>query len=75
MPTLPVTRSQVRLLMDPHRLIAKPYIPEEDGGGGNVRVDRLVHRVLALPPADPHDANTEKRDQSTTPHTSSLVGM
>lgn len=63
MPTLPVTRSQVRLLMDPHRLIAKPYIPEEDGGGGNVRVDRLVHRVLALPPAEVTDTLEELRER------------
>lgn len=63
MPTLPVTRSHVSLLMDPRRLIAKPYIPEEDGAGGNGRVDRLVHRVLALPPAEVADTLEELRER------------
>ena len=61
MATPPVARSQLRLQLDPSRLITKPYVPEDDGAGGNARVDRLVHRVLALPPAVVTDTLEELR--------------
>lgn len=49
MTTIPVTRSHVRLLNDPKRLIIKPYVPPDDGPGTNPRAERLINRILALP--------------------------
>ena len=63
MATPPVTRSQTRLQLDPRRIITKPYVPESDGAGGNARVNRLVHRVLALSPSEVTATLAELRDR------------
>jgi predicted GH43/DUF377 family glycosyl hydrolase len=53
MKPLTVLRTGHRLLPDPRRVIAKPYLPGEDGvAGGDSRVGLLVKRVLAIPEAD-----------------------
>jgi predicted GH43/DUF377 family glycosyl hydrolase len=53
MPAIPITRSNVRLLPDPRRLITKPYVPAElSPAEGEARLDRLIHRILALSPGD-----------------------
>lgn len=49
MPTVPVTRSPVRLRPDPGRVITKPYLPAEPGVA-DTRAEELLHRVLALTP-------------------------
>ncbi len=47
---VPVTRSKVRLLPDPARLITKAYLPHDDGEPvGTTRIDRVIQRVRALP--------------------------
>jgi predicted GH43/DUF377 family glycosyl hydrolase len=45
----PVVRTRQRLLPDPRRVIAKPYLPGEDGATGESRAGLLVKRVLAIP--------------------------
>jgi predicted GH43/DUF377 family glycosyl hydrolase len=48
-----VLRTGQRLLADPRRVIAKPYLPGEDGvGSGDSRAAQLVRRVLAIPEAE-----------------------
>ena len=48
-----VTRSQQRLVPDPRRVIAKPYLPgEELIPGGDSRSGLLMQRVLAIPEAE-----------------------
>jgi predicted GH43/DUF377 family glycosyl hydrolase len=47
-----VVRTGHRLLPDPRRVIAKPYLPGEDGvASGDSRSGLLVRRVLAIPEA------------------------
>jgi len=47
-----VIRTGHRLLPDPRRVIAKPYLPGEDGvASGDSRAGLLVARVLAIPEA------------------------
>jgi predicted GH43/DUF377 family glycosyl hydrolase len=49
MPTIPVTRLPVRLRPDQQRIITKPYLSiNESPSEGQTRVERLIHRVLAL---------------------------
>jgi predicted GH43/DUF377 family glycosyl hydrolase len=47
--TIPITRSELRLLPDPRRVITKPFLP---GGAlfpdGQNRIQHILHRVLAL---------------------------
>jgi predicted GH43/DUF377 family glycosyl hydrolase len=51
-PPIVVRRGQ-RLPPDPRRVIAKPYLPGEDGvAGGESRAGLLVRRVLAIPEAE-----------------------
>jgi predicted GH43/DUF377 family glycosyl hydrolase len=51
MPSLPITRSNVRLAPDPRRLITKPYVPVAMAPAeGKARLGRLVKRILALTP-------------------------
>src|SRR4051812_10520154 len=50
MTPLQILRTGPRLLPDPRRVIAKPYLPGEDGAlGGESRAGLLVKRVLAIP--------------------------
>ncbi len=46
MPPIPVTRTEVRFLPDPRRVITKPFVP-----GGAQRVEAILSRILALPEA------------------------
>jgi predicted GH43/DUF377 family glycosyl hydrolase len=51
MAPITVTRSDVRLLPDPHRTIAKAYLIDEHGNhDGKTRSEELVERILALSP-------------------------
>jgi predicted GH43/DUF377 family glycosyl hydrolase len=51
-PPLSIVRLADRLLRDPRRVVAKPYLPGEDGAtGGESRARLLVDRVLAIPEA------------------------
>jgi predicted GH43/DUF377 family glycosyl hydrolase len=51
--SLQILRTGPRLLPDPRRVIAKPYLPGEDGAiGGESRAALLVRRVLAIPEAE-----------------------
>jgi predicted GH43/DUF377 family glycosyl hydrolase len=46
-------RTEHRLLPDPRRVIAKPYLPGEDAvASGDARAGLLVRRVLAIPESD-----------------------
>lgn len=46
---VPVTRSDVRLLPDPRRVITKPFIPGGDVyPDGRTRVQRILGRILAM---------------------------
>jgi predicted GH43/DUF377 family glycosyl hydrolase len=48
-----VLRTGPRLLPDPRRVIAKPYLPGEDGvSSGDSRAGLLLRRVLAIPEAE-----------------------
>ncbi len=56
MPAIPVTRSAVRLLPDSSRCITKPYLPSDrDTVEGGTRVERLIQRVMAMPPDEARD--------------------
>ncbi len=49
MNTVQITRRELRLLPDPHRVIAKPFIPgEEPFLDGASRADLIIKRVLAM---------------------------
>ena len=49
MDSIPITRTEVRFLPDPHRVIAQPFIPgDQVFPNGQSRVEVLVERVLAL---------------------------
>ena len=53
MAAITVTRTRHRLLPDPKRVLAKPFLPgEEVLLGGTSRVALLMDRVLAIPEAD-----------------------
>lgn len=53
MATIPVTRLPVRLQPDQQRIITKPYLSIDEGPvEGQTRVERLIHRVLALGSGD-----------------------
>lgn len=46
---IPVSRSQLRLLPEPRRVIAKPFLPGGDlSADGRTRVERILARVLSL---------------------------
>src|SRR6187402_751494 len=46
---IPVIRSQLRLLPEPRRVIAKPFLPGGDlSADGRTRVERILARVLTL---------------------------
>ena len=48
-----ITRTSHRLIHDPSRVIAKPYLPgEEIGPGTGTRAGLLMARILAIPDAD-----------------------
>jgi predicted GH43/DUF377 family glycosyl hydrolase len=49
-PEVPVTRSRVRLLPDPTRRMAKPYLPVDPTAArsGMTRVERLIGRLMDL---------------------------
>ena len=50
MASVTVTRTPHRLLPDGRRVIAKPYLPGEDGvAGGESRAGLLLRRVMAIP--------------------------
>jgi predicted GH43/DUF377 family glycosyl hydrolase len=50
MSAVTVVRSKTRLLPDPRRVIAKPYLPgDNEGIRGESRAQLLVKRVLAIP--------------------------
>jgi predicted GH43/DUF377 family glycosyl hydrolase len=50
---VPITRSQQRLIRDPRRVIAKPYLPgEEIIPGGDSRSGLLMQRVLSIPESE-----------------------
>jgi hypothetical protein len=52
-PAIPVSRSKIRLLPDPKRLITKPYVPaDNDPAAGNTRALRLIERALAMPSSE-----------------------
>jgi len=52
MPRVPVTRTGVRLLPDPRRVITKPFLPGgEVTADGRSRVQRILSRILAMPEA------------------------
>jgi len=61
MPTIPVSRSHVRLANDPARVITKPYVPDDDGPGSNPRAERLISRILTLPPDEAANTLAEIR--------------
>ena len=51
MPAIPVSRSKIRLLPDPKRLITKSYVPaDNDPAATHTRALRLIERALAMPP-------------------------
>lgn len=53
MPPIPVTRSKVRLVPDPHRRVAKTYILADHGQhDGKSRTEKLLERILALSPGE-----------------------
>jgi predicted GH43/DUF377 family glycosyl hydrolase len=53
MARIAITRSQQRLLPNPGRVIAKPYLPgEEVIPGGDSRSGMLMQRVLAIPESE-----------------------
>ena len=48
-----VTRSEVRLVPDPHRRVAKPYATIDHGQHeGKSRVEEMLDRILAMSPED-----------------------
>lgn len=56
MTSVPVARSQVRLVADPRRLITKPYVIADQGPAeGRSRAERLIDRILALSPSEVAD--------------------
>jgi predicted GH43/DUF377 family glycosyl hydrolase len=62
MAPITVTRSEVRLLPDPRRRVAKPYMPAADGQhAGKSRVEELLDRILALSPREVDHALQEVR--------------
>ncbi|RPI24700.1 MAG: glycosidase [Actinobacteria bacterium] len=53
MPAIAVSRSHVRLRPDPLRLITKPFLPNDPGSlDGKARIERVIHRILALSPTE-----------------------
>lgn len=51
MAPITVNRSAVRLVPDPRRTIAKPYVPTDPGPHDRKsRVEEMIDRILALPP-------------------------
>jgi predicted GH43/DUF377 family glycosyl hydrolase len=52
--TVPVTRSEARLLPDPSRRITRTYFPNEPGStaGSPTRMQSLIERVLSLSPEE-----------------------
>jgi predicted GH43/DUF377 family glycosyl hydrolase len=48
-PSIPLTRSKLRLLPDPRRVIAKPFRPGGEFPDGRTRTQHILDRVLALP--------------------------
>lgn len=53
MASITVTRSEVRLVPDPGRRVAKPFLYHDHGGhDGKSRTEKLLDRILALSPAD-----------------------
>lgn len=47
--TIPITRSELRLLPDPRRVLTKPFLPGgEPFPDGRSRIERILGRVLAL---------------------------
>ncbi len=62
MPTIPITRSHVRLQPDPGRLITKPYVPLDQGrSDGETRAERVIARILAMPARQVTDTLREVR--------------
>jgi predicted GH43/DUF377 family glycosyl hydrolase len=53
MAPITVTRSEVRLVPDPRRTIAKPYVPADSGlHERERRVEEVLNRILALSPGE-----------------------
>jgi len=62
MAAIPVTRSHVRLLPDPRRCITKLYLPADHGSAeGTTRVEKVIHRILALDSDEVTDSLRELR--------------
>ncbi len=50
---IPITRRRVRFLPDPHRVIAKPFLPgEQVFPDGQSRAELIVNRILAMAESD-----------------------
>ena len=54
MQSIEVKRAKHRLLADARRVIAKPYLPGEDGvATGDSRAGMLIKRIMAIPEPSP----------------------
>jgi predicted GH43/DUF377 family glycosyl hydrolase len=63
MAAVPVTRSAVRVLPDPNRVITKPFVPTDEThtGAAETRVARIIRRILAMPVAEAMETLTDLR--------------
>ena len=50
--SIPITKSPVRFVHDPTRVIAKTFIPGGFSADGHTRVQRVLSRILALPESE-----------------------
>lgn len=66
---IPVTRSPVRFVRDPHRVITKPFLPgEQVFPDGQSRVRVVVERILAMSGADVTATLSTTRDEFEPRH-------
>jgi predicted GH43/DUF377 family glycosyl hydrolase len=70
MSAVTVHRSGVRLLPDPARVIAKPYLPAEDSPFDETRASLLVSRALAIPEPRALELMASVRSEFTHRHPS-----
>ena len=66
---IPITRHKVRFLPDPHRVIAKPYLPgEQVFPDGRSRVRLVINRILAMPESEVVSTLAATQQQSVARH-------
>jgi predicted GH43/DUF377 family glycosyl hydrolase len=68
MTAVPVTKTSVRLLADPSRVIAKPFLPGGDSADGRLRAARILSQVLAMPEPDMLETWRTTRDRFAARH-------